>query len=329
MDTVQAMPVYQSPPPTPLAIATPPAVAALPTQPVEPPPANKSVVAVPPPPVAANFETARTAPVQTGMIGATAAPSRPQMPSVEAPAYPPPVSAAAPFPIPPAPYTPPPLRDATKSLAPYSFPSNHFLDQRVSAYRQGGYEMVNYTPFQVTMAQGKGLGFFWWLVAMLSGVGLLWYLIIMLTSGFSKDRVYLIVERDGALYEDGAGAAHVRRHRARVGRRWGFLGVVIFFLSLLWFAAMMGVGVYGVENYRPELEASYPEVTLFSSDDVPPNPESLDADRVATAESGVVAFSVLFIICLLSLLTGLTLTIVGYLHSTAYDVQVLPLPVYK
>jgi amino acid transporter len=203
------------------------------------------------------------------------------------------------------------------------------LEQRVAAYRQGGYEMVSYTPFQVTMAQGKGLGFFWWLVAMLSGVGFLWYLVIMLTSGFSKDRVYLIVERDGTLYEDGAGAAHVRRHRARVGRRWGFLGVVVFFIALLWFMAMMGVGVYGVENYRPELEAAYPEVTLFASDEVPPDAASLDPERLQTAESGVVAFSVLFVLCLLCLLAGLTMTIVGYLHSSAYDVEVMPLPVYQ
>ncbi|HLA44524.1 MAG TPA: hypothetical protein VJZ27_13860 [Aggregatilineales bacterium] len=228
--------------------------------------------------------------------------------------------------IPPAPYTPPPLREATASVMPYSFPSNYYLEQRITAYRQGGYDLVNYTPYQVTMTCGKSIGFFWWLLAMFSGIGLLWYFMILLTSGFSKDRVYLIIERDGTLYEDGTGAAHVRRQRAKVGRRWGFLGVVIFFLALMWFIVMIIAAVLGVNRYRAELQAAYPSVSLFASGDNPVT--EVNPDAISNAESGVLAFSILFGLSLIVIVIGLLLTIVGYLHGSAYDVRVIPLPAY-
>ena len=228
--------------------------------------------------------------------------------------------------VPAAPYTPPPLRDTTTTLVPYSYPSNYFLEQRVAAYRQGNYDLVTYTPYQVTMAYGKPLGVAWWLLAMISGVGIVWYFMILLASSFSKDRVYLIVERDGTLYEDGAGAAHVRTKRARVGRRWGFLGAVITIISLLWLIGMLVVGIFGVENYRPELEAAYPNISLFVSDDTPD--EEVAEEDISTAESVVLAFAILLVLAVVSLLTGLSMFIVGYLHGTAYHVRVPPLPGY-
>jgi hypothetical protein len=270
----------------------------------------------------ANFENARTAEVDARMIGASAISDTQPAPPPSAPSIPPAVPADI---VPAAPYTPPPLREGTRSVAPYSYPSNYYLEQRVIAYRQGGYEMVHYSPYQVTMSYGKPLGLFWWLMAMLSGVGLIWYFIILLASGFSRDRVYLIVERDGTLYEDGDGAAHIRRKRSRVGRRWGFLGVVIFFVALIWFIGMNAVAVWGIQNYQAELEAAYPTVQLFQSDG-DSVAESVDPDAIATAESIVLGFSILFALSLICLLTGLTLTIVGYLHGEAYAVKVLPLP---
>jgi len=226
--------------------------------------------------------------------------------------------------VPPAPYTPPPLREATMTVAPYSYPSNYYLEQRMAAYRQGGYELVDYTPYQTTLRYGKPLGFLWWLVALSSGVGFWWYFMILLTSGFSKDRVFLIVERDGTLYEDGAGSAHTRKQRARVGRRWGVLGVVIFFMSLLWFVGMVAAGVYASQTYAEELKTAYPEITLF--DDTAIDAESLNPDDVQLAENGLIAYVVLFGMSILCLFMGLTFIIVGYLHHAAYDVSVAPLP---
>lgn len=268
-----------------------------------------------------DFENAQTAPVDPAMIGASGASAPPPADDTQQSSRP---AVSAPYPsIPPAPYTAPPLREPTVSVAPYSFPSNYYLEQRMIAYRHGGYELVNYSPYQVTMMIGKPLSFFWWLLAMLSGIGLVWYFLILLSSGFSKDRVFLIVERDGTLYEDGAGAAHVRRRRSRVGRRWGFLGAVIFFISLLWFIGMVVAAIWGVQRYRAELAAAYPTISLFAPSDSAPEP---DPDAVSTAESAVLAFSILSVLAIVCLLTGLCLTIVGYLHGAAYDVQVPPLP---
>lgn len=264
---------------------------------------------------------ASTGPVDAAMIGASA-PSEPESDTQES--VRPQVDRNAI--IPTAPYTPPPLRDTTTTLVPYSYPSNYYLEQRVAAYRQGNYELVSYSPFQVTMAYGKPLGLVWWLLAMLSGIGIVWYFMILMASSFTKDRVYLIVERDGTLYEDGAGAAHVRTKRSRVGRRWGFLGTVIFFISLIWFIGMVGVSFYGIDRFRPELEAAYPNISLFVSDNPDEDAEEISEEDISTAESVVLAFSILFVLSVVSLFSGLFMTIVGYLHSTAYYVRVPPLP---
>ncbi|NJL95537.1 MAG: hypothetical protein HC915_18330 [Anaerolineae bacterium] len=267
---------------------------------------SRQQAALPRPP-ANNFEDGYTAALPPQLIGITQAPQ--QMPAFR--------------PIPPAPYTPPPLGpNATLSLAPQPYPSNYYLQQRTQAYRQAGYSLRSQSPYQVTLDFGKPLGVVGWLVALVSGIGLLWYLVLLVTSGFSRDPVYLIVERDGTLTEDGAGAAHVRRQRARAGRRWGFAGVVIFFAGLVGFALMVLGGVYAVQNYRAELEAAYPTVSLFSTSQ--PSDLLLDEARVQQAEQGVVIYSVIFALASLTLFSGLALTVVGYLHHAALRVSVPP-----
>lgn len=269
---------------------------------------------------APKFEDALTGAVAPGLIGATAFEDTQKSFSLP-PAVPQ-------WQIPPAPYTPPPpIPEYTRSVEGYSYPSNHYLMQRANAYQRAGYRLRSQSPYQIILTYGKPLGFAWWLVALMSGVGVAWYFLIMLTSGFSQDVVYILMERDGTLYEDGAGASHVRRQRARVGRRWGFLGVVIFFISLVWFIGMIIGAVYVIDRYRPELEAAYPTVKLFTSDQ-PASTNDLDAETIERAESGVLAFSILFVLSALGVLSGLALTIVGYLHSHAYDVRVPPLPEY-
>lgn len=231
------------------------------------------------------------------------------------------------LPLPPAPYTPPPVvPDYSRTMAPYN--AEHYLEQRMNAYRQGGYDFLSRSPYQITMAYGKPLNLLWWLTAILSGVGLLWYLMIMLFSGFRKDKVYLVLERDGAIYEDGAGAAHTRRRRARIGQRWGMIGVVIFFLSLLWLAGMVVGGILALDEYRAELEAAYPTVSIFAADPNTPPPTNLNPEDVRMAENGLLAFSVLTALAGIGVFSGLLLTIVGYLHGAAYRVNVPPLPEY-
>jgi uncharacterized membrane protein len=110
-----------------------------------------------------------------------------------------------------------------------------------------------------------------------------------------------------------------------VGRRWGFLGVIVFFLSLLWFIGMVLFGLWALESYSAELETAYPTVRLFTSD-AEIDEATLDADRVNQAESGALAYAILFALSLLGVVMGLTLTLVGYLHNKAYNVSVPPLP---
>ncbi|MFP4322672.1 MAG: hypothetical protein ACLFTK_09475 [Anaerolineales bacterium] len=275
----------------------------------------------------ADLENAATGAVDPRKIGASA----PLEATAERPSTPPPAQAApqvapssAPgdsYRIPPAPYTPPPLREGTLSKQPYSYPSNYYLEQRKALYQQGGYRLDTHTSYQVTLMYGKPLGFFGWLVALFSGVGALWYFLILVASGFSRDRVYLIIERDGTLYEDGSGAAHNRKAQAREGRRWGFIGLLVFSLALIWFAVMVAVGVYGVQTYEAELAAAYPDLDVFD-----PGPETLSAEALEQTESGVLAYGVLFGLSGLWVLGGAALAVVGYVHHAAYDVRVLPLP---
>lgn len=285
---------------------------------LEPPPSESTEPPVQPPMTLPSLENAYTAPVPMQMIGASKAPTPAAPVSAIVPAQPT---------IPPAPYTPPPVNYATAAV-PYSYPSNYYLQQRVDAYRMGGYDLLSFSPYQAVLDHGKPLGLIWWLVAMLSGIGLLWYFLILLSSGFARDRVYLVIEREGALYEDGAGAAHTRRKRARVGQRWGFTGVVIFFISLLWFVGMVVGGVYALSEYQPELEAAYPTITMFATGENIETRPALEPETVEMMESGVIAYSVLFTLSVIGVLCGLTLILIGYLHSAAYHVRVPPLADY-
>jgi hypothetical protein len=216
------------------------------------------------------------------------------------------------------------LREQTASLTPYPYPSNYFLEQRVNTYRAGGYRLEEYAPYQAVLSYGKPVGCWWWLVGLISGVGLLWYGLILLFSGFMPDRVYLVLERDGTLYEDGAGSAHVRRLRSRLGRRWGLVGVLVFFVALLVFLLTTGVGLWGLETYRPALQAAYPEISLFEGESAASAPPS--AEEVKQAERAVWIFSASFSLSLVFLWFGLNLAVVGYLHGAAYACRVLPLP---
>jgi hypothetical protein len=286
-----------------------------------PPPELEATLAgsLPPAQVAQpDFEDALTGALDPRLIGTTAlADTQAQAPLVPA--------AQPNLAIPPAPYTPPPLRDMTRSTQAYSYPSNYFLEQRVAAYTAGDYEMISYTPYQVVMEKGKGLSFFWWLMALLSGTGFLWYCWLLLRSGFSKDRVYLIMERDGTFFEDGQGAVHQRRARAKAGRRWGFLGVVIFFLSLLWLAGALAFGIWAADTYQAELAAVYPDIELFQG----ASPADLSQTARQDWQDRALAYGLVTGLAGLSLWLGLSLTIMGYLHHAACDVRVLPLAVYE
>ena len=235
--------------------------------------------------------------------------------------------------IPPAPYTPPPLPAPAYALAPYAYaqPADPlaaavaFLQQRVALYRQGGYHLVAHGPYEATLAYGKGLSVGAWMLALVSGVGLVWYLLLLALSGFQPDEVTIWVERDGRVYEDGPGAAHVRAQRARAGRRWRTIGAVIFALSLF-VALVLGVfagAVLSQERYQAALRQAYPAVTLFEErfSDAPAS-----ADDVQLAKDGAVAFGVVAVLAAVGLWGGATLFVVGTVHASAYRVHVPPLP---
>ena len=246
----------------------------------------------------------------------------------------PPQAAPSAYIIPPAPYTPPPLPTPAYAPAPYAYPAQPadpfaaavaFLQQRVALYRQGGYHLLAHGPYEATLAYGKGLSVGAWMLALVSGVGLVWYLLILALSGFQLDEVTVWVERDGRVYEDGPGAAHVRAQRARTGRRWRTVGALIFALSLftaLVLSVFAGV-VLSQERYQAALRQAYPAVTLFEErfSDTPAS-----ADDVQLAKDGAVAFGVVAVLTAVGLWGGATLFVVGTIHASAYRVRVPPLP---
>ncbi len=240
-------------------------------------------------------------------------------------------SSAPGYVIPPAPYTPPPV--PAYAPAPYAYAQSAdplavamaFLQQRVALYRNGGYLLLAHGPYEATLAYGKGLSVGAWMLALVSGVGLVWYLLLLALSGFRPDEVTIWVERDGRVYEDGPGAAHVRAQRARTGRRWRTVGAVIFALSLftaLVLSAFAGV-VLSQERYQAALRQAYPAVTLFEErfSDAPAT-----ADDVQLAKDGAVVFGVVAVLATVGLWGGATLWVVGTVHASAYRVRVPPLP---
>jgi hypothetical protein len=238
--------------------------------------------------------------------------------------------------IPPAPYTPPPAAAVPPPpvIAPpapaYGYavpPAFAYLQQRVQSYLRGGYELIVNAPHEATLARGKRLGPFGWLLAIISIIGVFWYLLVLLMSGFRKDMAYLTLEADGHVYEDGSGAAHIREGRARAGRRWALIGLVMFAVCLI--LAVVLAAVAGVmtrqERFQTALREAYPAVTLFEerfSD------ADADPDDVALVKDGAVAWSIVSGIAVVGLWGGLTLFVIGTIHARAYHVRVPPLPGY-
>lgn len=269
--------------------------------------------------------TPQIPPTATGLEHVQAPPTA----RIERPYQPPDATQARrqPYFIPPAPYTPPPIPAPRIAPplpvyppAPYTAPSSH-LQQRVQAYRQGGYRVLNHTLYEATLSRGKYLGFFGWVLAIVSIIGLLWYVLLMVVSGLRPDRAYLALQADGSIYEDGPGAAYIRHQRSRIGRRWSITGLVMFAVAFVLALGLVIVALLALDRYKPALRAAYPEITLFEDwhSDTP-----ADAEDVSLVETGAVVFSILTGIAVLGLWIGLTMVIVGTIHAIAYHVDVPP-----
>jgi hypothetical protein len=242
--------------------------------------------------------------------------------------------------VPPAPYTPPPVPSPlppawiTPPPAPtYAVPVDYgyassaaaYFQQRVQAYIRGGYRVHVHGPQEATLSRGKRLGVGGWLLALVTVIGFLWYLLILIVSGFQSDNVYIVVEPDGRVYEDGPGAAHIRQQRSRTGRRWSAFGLIVFVASLV-LALILGVvgAVFLTQDrYQAALREAYPAITLleehFSGTQANP-------DDVSRAKDGAVAYAILAGIALVGLWGGATLLVVGTIHASAYHTRVPPLP---
>lgn len=284
----------------------------------------------------ASFENAKTAPIPTG---STTFP-RPGQPVPE----PEPLPAADTQPkmqaisVPAAPYTPPPLMPAPATLAAPTYappplnlppaaytqpPANYMLQQRLQAYLLGKYQLQQQKPNEIILSYGKPLSFFWWVAGMASVVGILWYFFILLLSGFRRDVVYVVLEPDGFVYEEGPGAAHIRRRRSRTARRWGVIGIVLSFVSLFTIFLIVLAATALIGRYKDELNAAYPEFGLFDSN---VNPDTLDRTQVQNVKVMVLALTILGGLSIVGVVGGLLMSIVSYLHSSAFKVDVAPLP---
>jgi hypothetical protein len=241
--------------------------------------------------------------------------------------------------VPPAPYTPPPLPTppppawiappAPAFIAPvdygYVSPGEAYLQQRVQAYLRGGYRVHVHGPQEATLSRGKRLGVGGWLLALITVIGLFWYLLILAVGGFQSDKVYIVLESDGRVYEDGPGAAHVRQQRSRAGRRWSMFGLIVFIMSLVLAIILGAVGAVFLtqDRYQAALREAYPAITLFEEhfSSTQANP-----DDVSLAKDGAVVYAILAGITLVGLWGGATLLVVGTIHASAYHTRVPPLP---
>ncbi len=243
--------------------------------------------------------------------------------------------------VPPAPFTPPPVTPPppAPSYVPPGYGYGYvatagqpdlnaaiaYLQQRVNAYRYGGYRVQTHGQYEATLDYGKPLGIGGWILALVTGIGVLWYLLILATSGFRREDVYIVLEDDGRVYEDGPGAAHTRQKRARTGQRWAAVGLIVFFLSLIT-ASLLGV-IAGLvltqDRYQAALREAYPAVTLFEETFTA---SEANPDDVQLVEDGAVVFLVIGVITLVGLWGGATLFVIGTIHASAYRVQVPPLP---
>jgi hypothetical protein len=240
--------------------------------------------------------------------------------------------------VPPAPYTPPPMpappppARITPPPVPsygYAMPAvsaaTAYLQQRVQAYRQGGYRLHVNSPYEATLSYGKGLGALGWMLALVSIIGFFWYVLLMALGGFQRDVVDIVLESDGRIYEDGSGAAHIRRHRSRVGRRWAMFGAVIFAICLVLVIGLGAVAgaVVRNERYQAALREAYPAVTLFEEHF---SATQADPADVNLAKDGAVAYAVVAGIAVVGLWGGVTLWVIGTIHAKTYRVHVPPLP---
>ncbi len=230
--------------------------------------------------------------------------------------------------VPPAPYTPPPVAPPLPLPAVYGpspIPGHVYLQQRVTDYTHGGYRVHSYTPAQAVLSRGKSLGVGGWMLALITGIGFAWYLLTLTLSGFAPDRAYITLESDGRVYEDGPGAAHIRRGRARTGRRWALFGGAVLALSLL-LALVLGAVAFAYlrdDAHQAALREAYPAITLFEERFSAVEPDPAD---VPLARNGFVAWVVLAGIAAVGVWGGATLAVIGTVHHGAYRVPVPPLP---
>ncbi len=223
-------------------------------------------------------------------------------------------------PIPPAPFTPPPSKPVTQRSP------AHWMQSRIQAYLYGGYQLQVQNPREAVLSYGKSLSFAWWIVGTASIVGTMWYMLLLLLSGFRRDQVYIFLEPDGAIFEEGPGAAHIRRQRARVGRRWGMISILIGTLSVITFLLVVLALSILVGRYEAELNAAYPEFGLFDSS---VDPDTLDATEVQNVRVIVLVLGIMLALSTVGFLGGTALFFISHLHAAAYRVEVAPLPNHR
>ncbi len=203
-------------------------------------------------------------------------------------------------------------------------PNDYWLNQRVEAYQNAGYELIGRNQYEGLLRQSKTLPFFWWTVAGWTMFGAAWYFLILLTTGFNKDKVYIGLEPDGYIFEEGSGAAHVRGKRERSGRRWGVVGIIITVLSTILFFLLMLAGYFLLESYSAELNEAFPAITLFRDY----GNDSLNQADVENARTLAFIMITLYTISLLGIISGYILAVISYIQAAAYRVHIAPLPGY-
>lgn len=227
------------------------------------------------------------------------------------------------------------LRPPAQGWSPYPYggaqnywdAATRFFQQRIQAYLDAGYRTHVRAAHEATLSLGKQLGALGWALAIVSVIGALWYLLILALSGFRADMAYLTLEADGRVYEDGPGAAHIRRQRSRAGRRWSLIGLTILVLSLV-LAIVLGV-IIGLALGQESARAALSEVNLIGAFyantfhvETSITPSAAD---VARAENAAIAASLLGGLALVGIWGGATLLVIGTVHALAYRTRVPPL----
>lgn len=157
----------------------------------------------------------------------------------------------------------------------------------------------------------------------MTGIGILWYFLILLFSGFRRDKVFIILEPDGTLYEDGPGAAHLRRRRSKLARRWGVIGILLVIICVFAFALMILASSVLLNEYEAELSEAYPELGLFESD---VDPDTLDETEIQNTRVAVLAIFLMLGLSSVGFVGGLLMSFASYVQSAAYRVDVIALP---